>query len=99
MVTWRKIKNGLIDLKLLKHSNNGFTPPLSCFSNFNNWYQSRFLLSKGRSISLNMTSYEGTSTIKPPLFDGTNFSFLKVRMRTNLMALGADVWDVVETDT
>jgi hypothetical protein len=44
-----------------------------------------------------MTSHEGTSATKPPLFDGTNFSFWKVRMRTYLMALGADVWDVVET--
>jgi hypothetical protein len=44
-----------------------------------------------------MTSHEGTSTSKPPLFDGTNFSFWKIRMRTYLMALGVDVWDVVET--
>jgi hypothetical protein len=44
-----------------------------------------------------MTSHEGTSVTRPPLFDGTNFSFWKVRMRTYLMALGADVWDVVET--
>jgi hypothetical protein len=44
-----------------------------------------------------MTSHEGTLVSKPPLFDGTNFSFWKVRMRTYLMALGVDVWDVVET--
>jgi hypothetical protein len=44
-----------------------------------------------------MKSHEGTSTNKPPLFDGTNFSFWKVRMRTYIMALGVDVWDVVET--
>jgi hypothetical protein len=44
-----------------------------------------------------MTSHEGTSTTKPPLFDGTNFAFWMVRMRTYLMALGDDVWDVVET--
>jgi hypothetical protein len=44
-----------------------------------------------------MTSHEGTSASKPPLFDGTNFSPWKVRMRTYLMALGVDVWDVVET--
>jgi hypothetical protein len=44
-----------------------------------------------------MTSHEGTSASKPPLFDGTNFSFWKVAMRTYLMALGANVWDVVET--
>jgi hypothetical protein len=44
-----------------------------------------------------MKSHEGTSTSKPPLFDGTNFAFWKIRMRTYLMALGVDVWDVVET--
>jgi hypothetical protein len=44
-----------------------------------------------------MTSHEGTSAYKPPLFDGTNFSFWKIKMRTYLMALGANVWDVVET--
>ena len=44
-----------------------------------------------------MTIHEGTSASKPPLFDGTIFSFWKVRMRTYLMALGVDVWDVVET--
>jgi hypothetical protein len=44
-----------------------------------------------------MTSHEGTSTNKAPLFNGTNFSFWKVRMRTYIMDLGAYVWDVVET--
>ena len=44
-----------------------------------------------------MNSHEGTSTNKAPLFNGTNFAFWKVRMRTYIMALGADVWDVVET--
>ena len=72
-------------------------PPLTCLSNFNNWYQSGFLLFKGISVSLNMTSHEGTLASKPPLFDGTNFAFWKIRMRTYLMALGVDVWDVVET--
>jgi hypothetical protein len=44
-----------------------------------------------------MTSHEGTSVTRPPLFDGTNFAFWKVRMRSYLMALGDDVWDVIET--
>jgi hypothetical protein len=44
-----------------------------------------------------MTSHEGTSTNKTPLINGTNISFWKVRMRTYIMALGEDVWDVVET--
>ena len=43
-----------------------------------------------------MTSHEGTSTIKAPLFNGTKFSLWKVRMRTYIIALGVDVWDVVE---
>jgi hypothetical protein len=44
-----------------------------------------------------MSSHEGNSTNKAPLFNGTNFGFWKVRMRTYIMALGADVWDVVDT--
>jgi hypothetical protein len=43
-----------------------------------------------------MSSHEGNSTNKAPLFNGTNFSFWKVRMRTYIMSLGADVWDVVD---
>ena len=43
-----------------------------------------------------MTSHEGTSTNKAPLFNGTNFAFWKVRMRTYIMVLGVYVWDVVE---
>jgi hypothetical protein len=44
-----------------------------------------------------MSSHEGNSTNKSPLFNVTNFAFWKVRMRTYIMALGADVWDVVDT--
>jgi hypothetical protein len=43
-----------------------------------------------------MTSHDGSSTNRPPQFDGKKFAFWKVRMRTHLMSLGADVWDVVE---
>jgi hypothetical protein len=43
-----------------------------------------------------MSSHEGNSTNKAPMFNGTNFAFWKVRMRTYIMALGEDVWDVVE---
>jgi hypothetical protein len=43
-----------------------------------------------------MSSHEGNSTNKAPLFNGTNFAFWKVRMRTYIMDLGADVWDVVD---
>jgi hypothetical protein len=43
-----------------------------------------------------MSSHEGNSTNKAPLFNGTNFPFSKVRMRTYIMALGANVWDVVD---
>ena len=44
-----------------------------------------------------MTSHGGTSTKKASLFNGTNFAFWKVRMRTYIMSLGAYVWDVVDT--
>jgi hypothetical protein len=44
-----------------------------------------------------MSIHEVNSTNKAPLFNGTNFSFWKVRIRTYIMALGADVWDVLDT--
>jgi hypothetical protein len=44
-----------------------------------------------------MSSHEGNSINKAPLFNGTKFAFWKVRMRTYIMALGADFWDVVDT--
>ena len=44
-----------------------------------------------------MSSHEGNSTNKAPLFNGTNIAFWKVRMRTYIMDLGVDVWDVVDT--
>jgi hypothetical protein len=44
-----------------------------------------------------MSSHEGNSTNKAPLFNRTNFAFWKVRMRTYIMALGVDVSDVVDT--
>jgi hypothetical protein len=38
-----------------------------------------------------MSSHEGNSTNKAPLFNGTKFAFWKVRMRTYIMGLGVDV--------
>ncbi|KAH9308310.1 hypothetical protein KI387_036221, partial [Taxus chinensis] len=38
---------------------------------------------------------EGFSSNKAPLFDGTNYAFWSVRMRTYLMALGFDIWQSV----
>ena len=44
-----------------------------------------------------MSIHEENSTNNAPLFNGTNFAFWKVRMRIYIMALGVDVWDVVDT--
>ena len=38
----------------------------------------------------------GQSLIIPPLFDGTNYAYWKVRMRAFLQSLGEKVWQVVE---
>ena len=42
-----------------------------------------------------MASQEGCSKNKAPLFSGTNYAFLEVRMKTYLMSLGIEVWFVV----
>ena len=36
------------------------------------------------------------SLIIPPLFDGTNYAYLKVRMRVFLQSLDEKVWQAVE---
>ena len=38
----------------------------------------------------------GQSLIIPPLFDGTNYAYWKVRMRAFLQSLNKKVWQVVE---
>ena len=38
----------------------------------------------------------GQSLITPPLFDGTNYTYWKVRMRAFLQSLDDEVWQVVE---
>ena len=43
-----------------------------------------------------MTSLEGCSTNKAPLFTGTNYAFWKIRMRTYIISLGLEFWAVVE---
>ena len=38
----------------------------------------------------------GQSLLIPPLFDGTNYAYWKVRMRVFLQVLGEQVWQAVE---
>ena len=43
-----------------------------------------------------MGSQEGVFSIRPPLFNGSNLFFWKIRTRAYLQSLGADVWGIVE---
>ena len=38
----------------------------------------------------------GQSLLIPPLFDGTNYAYWKIRMKVFLQALGEQVWQAVE---
>ena len=38
----------------------------------------------------------GKSLLIPPLFDGTNYAYWKIRMKVFLQVLGEQVWQVVE---
>ena len=40
----------------------------------------------------------GKSLLIPPLFDGTNYAYWKVRMKVFLQTLGEQVWQDVEVD-
>jgi len=44
-----------------------------------------------------MSDYEKEASIRPPIFDGSNFVYWKVRITTYLQSLGTEVWDIVET--
>eukprot|EP00253_Pinus_taeda_P030268 PITA_30268 len=44
-----------------------------------------------------MRNYEREASIRPPIFDGTNFVYWKVRVTAYLQSLGTEVWDIIET--
>jgi len=43
-----------------------------------------------------MANQEWGFTNREPMFNGTNYVFWKVRMKTYSQSVGANVWDVVE---
>eukprot|EP00253_Pinus_taeda_P016292 PITA_16292 len=44
-----------------------------------------------------MSNYEREASIWPPIFDGTNFVYWKVRVTAYLQSLGTEVWDIIDT--
>eukprot|EP00253_Pinus_taeda_P023275 PITA_23275 len=44
-----------------------------------------------------MSNYEREASIRPPVFDGTNFVYWKVRVTAYLQSLGTEVWDIIDT--
>ena len=44
-----------------------------------------------------MSNYKKEASIRPPIFDGSNFVYWKVRITAYLQSLGTKVWDIVET--
>ena len=43
-----------------------------------------------------MGNQEREESIRPPIFDGSNFVYWKIRTMAYLQSLGTDVWDIVE---
>eukprot|EP00253_Pinus_taeda_P009806 PITA_09806 len=43
-----------------------------------------------------MSNQEREGSIRPPIFDGSNFIYWKVRTTTYLQSLGIDVWEIME---
>ena len=43
-----------------------------------------------------MGSHEGVFSIRPPLFNGSNLLFWKIRTKAYMQSLGAEVWEIVE---
>ena len=48
------------------------------------------------SVILDPRMDRSQSLNTPPLFDGSNYTFWKVRMRTFLCSIDKSVWDAVE---
>eukprot|EP00253_Pinus_taeda_P023041 PITA_23041 len=44
-----------------------------------------------------MSNYEREASIRPPIFDGPNFVYWKVRVIAYLQSLGTEVWDTIDT--
>ena len=44
-----------------------------------------------------MSNYERAVSIRPLIFDGTNFIYWKVRVTAYLQSLGTEVWDIIDT--
>ena len=44
-----------------------------------------------------MSNYEREASIRPRIFDGTNFVYWKVRVLSYLQSLGTEVWDIIDT--
>eukprot|EP00253_Pinus_taeda_P004899 PITA_04899 len=44
-----------------------------------------------------MSNYEREASIRPSIFEGTNFVYWKVRVTAYLQSLGTEVWDIIET--
>ena len=43
-----------------------------------------------------MSNYKKEASIRPPIFDGSNFVYWKVRITAYFQSLGTEVWDIVE---
>jgi len=43
-----------------------------------------------------MNNHEGMGSIRPPIFNGSNLVYWKIRTRAYLQLLGDDVWEIVE---
>eukprot|EP00253_Pinus_taeda_P005969 PITA_05969 len=44
-----------------------------------------------------MSNYEREASIRPSIFDGTNFVYWKARVTAYLQSLGTEVWDIIDT--
>jgi len=42
-----------------------------------------------------MNNHKGMGSIRPPIFNGRNLLYWKIRTRAYLQSLGADVWEIV----
>ena len=50
------------------------------------------------SIPVTSSFVEGRSTVRPPLFNGSNYAYWACRMKIYLQSIGFNTWNITQTE-
>ena len=52
----------------------------------------------GSITTVTSSFVEGQSTVRPPLFNGSNYAYWACRMKKYLQSVGLDTWNITQTE-